>query len=450
MNRVGFVCFGEVNTPFDRIEMKHDYAIKELQKLDCEIVDAGIVVDDPEYKTADQALALLAGQDISSLVVCLAGWIPSHAVIRVTDVHRHIPMVLWGLCGWVENGKIITTAEQAGTTALRATFEEMDYQFKYVYNMINEDEPMDKISAFITAAGAAKELRNARVGTMGYRDMLLYGTQFEGNSLRGQLGVEVEPFEMLEVVQNLEGLDEKEIKQGVQHIRDNWEFQQECEDSVLETGVKYALAVGKKIKERKYGAVSLIDVDGMKKLLEFPPAMVFVMLEHYYGVLTIPENDILGAVTQMILKYISGQNVAYMEFYEFFPKSMLIGVPDYVPESITDGKVTVLPTGFGMFAKSIVVVSKVKTGYVTCARLIYKKGKYYMHAFTADAKAPMPWEEFGWAPPAPQLPSLELYPDSCTVEEFAQKVASQHIIFAYGNHMESLTDFCHLTGIEMI
>jgi len=150
------------------------------------------------------------------------------------------------------------------------------------------------------------------------------------------------------------------------------------------------------------------------------------------------------------MKYISGQNVAYMEFYEFFPKSMLIGVPDYVPESITDGKVTVLPTGFGMFAKSIVVVSKVKTGYVTCARLIYKKGKYYMHAFTADAKAPMPWEEFGWAPPAPQLPSLELYPDSCTVEEFAQKVASQHIIFAYGNHMESLTDFCQLTGIEMI
>ena len=25
----------------------------------------------------------------------------------------------------------------------------------------------------------------------GYRDMLLYGTQFEGNSMRGQIGVEV-------------------------------------------------------------------------------------------------------------------------------------------------------------------------------------------------------------------------------------------------------------------
>ena len=36
-------------------------------------------------------------------------------------------------------------------------------------------------------------MRYARIGTMGYRDMLLYGTQYEGYSLRGQLGVEVEP-----------------------------------------------------------------------------------------------------------------------------------------------------------------------------------------------------------------------------------------------------------------
>ena len=450
MNRIGYVCFGEVNTPFSRIELKHDHALKELQKLDGEIVDAGIVIDDPEYKTADKAIAKLSGEEFSSLIVCIAGWVPSHAVIRVTDAFRHMPMVLWGLCGWVENGKIITTAEQAGTTALRAVFEEMDYRFKYVYSVINEDEPIEKIRTFTTAAFAAKQLRYSRVGTMGYRDMLLYGTQFEGNSLRNQIGVEVEPFEMLEMVQNLEDLDEKEIKKGVQYIRENWEFQQECEDAVLETGVKYALAIGKKIKERKFGAISLIDVDGMKKLLKFPPAMVFVLLEHYYGVLTIPENDILGAVTQLIMKYISGQTIPYMEFYEFFEKSMLIGVPDYIPEAITDGKVKVLPTSFGLLAKSIVVVSKPKPGYITCARLIQKKGKYYLHAFTANAKESMPWEEFGWEPPAPQLPSLEIFPDSCTVEEFAHKVASQHIIFAYGDHMESLKDFCQLTGIEMI
>lgn len=450
MNQIGFVCFGEVNTPMKKLKEKHDLALKTLDDLKAKIMDAGIVVDDPEYQTADKAISVLSGSDFSSLIVCVAGWVPSHAVIRVTDKFRHIPMVLWGLAGWMEDGRLVTTAGQAGTTGLRFAFESMEYRFKYVYSIINEKEPIEKIRSFTDAAYATNQLRNSRVGTMGYRDMLLYGTQYEGNSLRGQIGVEVEPFEMLEMVQNLEDLEEKDIKDGVQYVKDNWVFVKPCDDSIIETGVKYALAIGKKLKERKYDAISLIDVDGMKKLLKFPPAMVFMLLDHYYGVLTVPENDIIGAVTQLMLKYLTGQNVPYLEYYEFFHKSMLIGVPDYIPESATEGDITVLPTGFGSFSASLVNVSKVKTGYVTCARLIYKRGKYYMHAFTADAKEPMAWEEFGWSPPAPQLPSLEIFPDSCTVEEFAQKVTSQHVIVAYGNFMDTLSDLCSLLDIEMV
>ena len=106
---------------------------------------------------------------MSSLIICIAGWIPTHAVIRVTDHYSHIPMVLWGLCGWKENGRIITTAEQAGTTALRPAFEAMSYSFKYIYNIIDKPWPMKKIDAFVTAAAAKKALRSAIVGTMGYR-----------------------------------------------------------------------------------------------------------------------------------------------------------------------------------------------------------------------------------------------------------------------------------------
>lgn len=450
MNKIGFICFGEVNTPFEQIERKHDGAINELEGLDAEIVDAGIVVDDSEYKTADRAIEILKGTEISSLVICLAGWIPSHAVVRVTDAFRYIPMVLWGLCGWMENGKLVTTADQAGTTALRLVFEEMHYRFKYVYSVINEKEPIEKIRSFTDAAYAVSQLRSSRVGTMGYRDMLLYGTQFEGNSLREQIGVEVEPFEMLEMVQNLVSVDDKKVKEGIQFIKDNWKFKLDTDDSVLEEGVKYAWAIGKKIEERGYDAITLNDVDGMKKLMKFPPAMVFMLLEHYYNLPTIPETDILGSVTQLIMKYLSGQNVPYLEYYEFFNESMLIGVPDYVPQSVTEGDVTVLPTGFGTFSTSLVNVSKVKTGYVTCARLFYKGGKYYMHMYTADARKPMDWEECGWGSPAPQLPSLEVFPDSCTVEEFAQKVSSQHVILAYGDQTAKVRDFCQLLDIEIV
>ena len=449
-NQIGFICFGEVNTPIERLNMKHDEALAALQAKVEGIVDAGLVIDDPAYETADAAYAKLAGLDLSCLVVCVAGWVPTHAVIRVTDHFRHIPMVLWGLCGWKENGRIITTAEQAGTTALRPAFEALDYTFKYVYNIIDKPWPMDSIAAFIAAATARHNLRSARVGTMGYRDMLLYGTQYEGNSMRGQIGVEVEPYEMLEMVRAIDTLSSQDVADGIRFVKENWVFKKDCDDSVIEKGVKYALAISKKIQERGWEAITLIDVDGMKKLEGFPPAMVFMLLEHYCDILTVPENDVMGAVTQLIMKYISGQTVPYLEYYEFFENSMLIGVPDFIPKSATDGDVTVLPAAFGLLNASLLNVSKVKTGFVTCARLAYLRGKYKMHLYTAEAKNPPAWNEFGWDDPAPQLPSLEVFPTSCTVPEFAQAVCSQHVIVAYGDYTEALRDFCKMMGIELV
>lgn len=448
--RVGFVCFGEVNTPIERLQMKHDEALGVLTAMGYDLLDAGLVIDDEKYATADAAAEKLRGFDMCCLVVCVAGWVPTHAVIRVTDQYRHIPMLLWGLCGWKENGRIITTAEQAGTSATRPTFEALGYDFKYVYNIIGKDYPRAKLDAFISACAARRALRDARVGTMGYRDMLLFGTQYEGNSMRGQIGVEVEPYEMLEMVRALDTLEPDKIAEGVKYVKENWKFEKPCDEAIIEKGVKYALAIGKKITARGWEAITLLDVDGMKKLEGFPPAMVFILLEHYYHVLTTPENDVMGCVTQLIMKYLSGQTVPYLEYYEFFENSIIAGVPDYIPEPVTDGPVTVLPAAFGLLNTSLLCVSKVKTGYVTCARLAYMHGRYRMHVYTGEAKTPPAWNEYGWDDPAPQLPSLEIFPDSCTVEEFAQNVCCQHVIVAYGDYTEQLRDFCRLMDIDLV
>ena len=252
------------------------------------------------------------------------------------------------------------------------------------------------------------------------------------------------------MVRGLDKLEESKVQELVAFVKDNWVFKKPCDDSVIVQGVKYALAIAAKIEERGWEAITLIDVDGMKKLEGFPPAMVFMLLEKLCGVLTVPENDVMGAVTQLIMKYLSGQTVPYLEYYEFFEESMLIGVPDFVPKAATRGDVTVLPAAFGLLNASLLNVSKVKTGFVTCARLFYIGGKYKMHVYTAEAKEPPAWNEFGWDDPAPQLPSLEVFPTSCTVEDFAQKVSSQHVIVAYGDYTEQLRDFCKLMDMELV
>ena len=44
--RVGFVCFGEVNTPIERLQMKHDEALGVLTAMGYDLLDAGLVIVD--------------------------------------------------------------------------------------------------------------------------------------------------------------------------------------------------------------------------------------------------------------------------------------------------------------------------------------------------------------------------------------------------------------------
>ncbi|MBS7614604.1 hypothetical protein KEJ18_02565 [Candidatus Bathyarchaeota archaeon] len=187
----------------------------------------------------------------------------------------------------------------------------------------------------------------------------------------------------------------------------------------------------------------------MKKLMNFPPAMILMMLADEDSVCTIPENDTLGAVTQLMVRYLTSQIGAYMEFYEFMEDRILLGVPDYVPSEIVDGPVRVTTTSFGSFGEGILNISKVRTGNVTLSRLSSKGDKYTMHIVTGKAVEPRSWEEAGWKPPAPQLPSLEVILD-VSIEDFAEKVLSQHYIISYGDNTEALKDLCRILNIEVI
>ena len=209
----------------------------------------------------------------------------------------------------------------------------------------------------------------------------------------------------------------------------------------------YYLAVKEIAKERGYKAISIKDVDGMKKLCGFPPAPIFMLLSED-GYTTVPENDSLGAVTQLIMKELTGQLAGYLEFYEFFETSVLAGVPDFVAADMVDGDTyTVLPAAFGLLDQGILNVSKVKTGTVTLARLTYAKGKYVMQILLGNGKTPPKWEECGWDQPAPQLSALDIeIPD---VERFAENVACQHYIVTYGDNRAAIRNLCAILGIEV-
>jgi L-fucose isomerase-like protein len=448
--KAGFVGFGEVNSPRELVEQKCLEAQQALERLGLELVITAPVRDDPEGIEEARARQELAGQPFDFLVVCLAGWIPSHTVIDVISDFAYKPMVLWGLTGDLIDGRLVTMAAQAGTTALRDSMDGLGFRFKYVYDTPGDTATApDQIARFGAVVRAAALLRGARIGMVGQRDMKLHATLVDGISLRRVVGPEVEPVELLEISRLMENVDQSEIDRTAQTLLDEWQFDRPVAPEVFDPAIRLYLAIMEKVKERGFQAVSVIDVDGIKKLLHFPPALALTLLVDQGGVASIPENDGLGAVTQLIVRSLTGQVGAYFEFYEFYPDRVLVGVPDYVPSAVVEGKVKAKLAKFGELSEGVMNESTVKTGQVTLCRLASRGDRYRLHLVTGEAVTPRPWEEAGWSPPAPQLPSLEVILDS-PVAEFAQKVLGQHYILAYGDHREQFEELCRLLGIEVI
>ncbi len=446
MAKVAFIGFGEVNTPVEVIISRTTAAAEALEKEGLDLVKVIPVADDYEEVQIKGAIETLAKDRYDAVVLCVGGWIPTHAVVKIAEHYRHLPMVLWGLCGWMEDGRIVTTADQAGTTGLRAALEDLGFTFTYIYDMIGKPSNSKRVADYCKAAIAARAIRHQKAGMAGYRDMNLYGTLYDGASLKKVIGPEIETFEMLDMQQRFEKLDEKEIMDVVENRIKKWTFVSPCSDEPMKTAAAYYLTVKQIAEERDYKAISLKDVDGMKKFMGFPPAPVFMLLAED-GYLTVPENDSLGCVTLMMMKELVGGTPFYLEFYEFFEDGVLAGVPDYVPSQVVEGEVTVMPAAFGLLNQGILNISKVKTGELTMSRLVYKNGKYMMHVVHGNGVTPPKWEEYGWAQPAPQLPSLKIEMEN--VDDFAQHVACQHYVITYGDNRAQIRNICSILGIEV-
>lgn len=452
--RVAVVGFGEVNSPRELIERKFGAAVDALRAAGLGVEAIGPVADDPARAQAREAIERLRSLDADLLVACVAGWIPSQTVVDVVDTWRERPMVLWGLAGETVDGRLVTTADQAGTTALRHPMEQLGYRFLYVYD--HPDEPGRGVARIVPAARAAaaiRRLRGTRIGMAGYRDMHLYATLVDQLALRRVFGVELESFDLLEVTQRMEAVEPERVAETIDWIGRQWVFDRElpADDRTLDFGARMYLALRDKAQDCGYAGLSVSDVYGTKRLLDFPPGMVLALLADLGGLASIPENDGAGAVTQAIVRQLTGQVGAYLEFYEFLPDRLLVGVPDYVPAEIVDGDVHVVPwPGFGGLRGGLLNVSKVKPGTLTLCRLAGAGDGFRLHVALGEAVAPRSWEEAGWDPPAPQLASLEIELLDGDVETFADRVLGQHYIVAYGDHRDALRALARYLDVAVV
>jgi L-fucose isomerase-like protein len=443
--KAGYVSFGTIFYEPGNLKMISARAEEQLEKAGIELHRTDPVYGEGEEP--ERAIRELREGEWDFLIVNIINWVDTRGVFRVLHAFRDKPMVLYSFGGWTdEHGTLISPAAGAGSTSVRYPLEQWGFKFKYLFN--GPDQPMDTqgIVTFGRAAIAVRKLRETRLGMIGFNDMGLYSTGINTTRLRGMIGPEVESVDLLQVKNIMDALPDELVKKETARVTRDWEYPLgEIEEEVKEKAVRMYLATLQICRDKKFDGISYKCVEGVDQELGLMHAIP-ASLTASSGIPYVDENDIGNLVAEMMLKWISGKQVMFIEHYEHHPDWILLGEDGYIADDFIDGKPQVKVLDTGNF-KGITHCSNMKKGRMTLAALAEDGEGYRMHIVTGEARERPQWVEMGV--PLPPWPSVSFYPDS-SVRSILDHVLSQHFAVVYGDYAEELKDICYLLGIKPV
>ncbi len=440
--RAGYVAIGSSFYQPDRLT-------EISARAEAELRDAGIelIRTDPVFSLGQEERAIreLDSEDWDFLMFNVINWVEYRSATRLLLAFRDRPIVLYSYGGFTEGSVLISPAAGAGSTALRFPLEQWGVKFRYLFN--GPDMPLDVagVVGFGRAAQAAGKLTKARVGLIGWNDMGLYTTGFNPTLLRGSIGPEVESIDLLQVANRMDSISDHELARETERVTRNWEYPVgEPSDTTITQAIRLYMATVSLCEEKSFSAVSYKSVEGISSCLgvlhSIPSSLVATAGYPY-----IDENDVGNLVAELMLSFLSGEPVTFLEHYEHHPEWILLGVDGFIPDQLIDGKPQIKRST--IISEGIAHCSRMKTGRMTLACLSESGGGYRMHIVTGEGRTPPDWVEMGTD--LPPWPSLSFYPD-VDVRTILDHVQSQHFAAVFGTYVDELRNLCYLLDIEAV
>ncbi len=442
--KAGYVSFGTMFYEPANLKKISGRGEKQLE-------DAGIelVKTDPVYgedKEPERAVAELKREDWDFLIANIINWVDIRGVIRVLREFKEKPMVLYSFGGFSEGDTLISPAAGAGSTAVRYPMEQWGFRFKYLFNAPDTPMDTDGIVKFGRACQVERKLKYARAGMIGFNDMGLYTTGFNVTQLRNQIGPEVESIDMLQLDRKMENLDGDAVRKEVKRVTADWEYPLgKPKDEVIERAIRMYMATVEICKEKKFDGFSYKCVDGVDlemKVVHAVPSSLVASAGYPY----VDENDVGNLIAELMLKWLSGKQVMFVEHYEHYPEWILLGEDGYIPNDFIEGKPQIKDVSTVLLG-GIAHCSNMKKGRMTLACLSEDGAGYRMHIVTGEGRERPRWVEMGV--PLPPWPSVKFYPDA-PVRSILDHVQSQHFAAVYGDYVGELKDLCYLLGIKAV
>jgi L-fucose isomerase-like protein len=438
--KAGLIPFGYPYYPPEYLERFTQESIRVVKELGIEVSSTKPVI---VYKDAERAVKDIVCEDVDFILAVVLSWLEAPNVIAVLREFSHKPILLWSHTMWEENGEILTLGPMPGVGVIRETLEEMDFNFKFIWGMPEEEGVKSEIASFARVTSTIHRLSRAKIGLLGYASMGMYTATFDHVSVRKLLGPEVDHLDQYVLVKEIDEVRKEDVDKQIEKAKNEWEITNSVTSEDLKITMKMYLALKKLVEEFGWDAVTVKCQYELSQYYKVTPCVPLSMLG--VGVTASCEGDIPLIVTQLMMHYLSGKTVSYGDIHNVNTKekTVLMGACGYAPFNMALGKPKV--DKHTAIYVGLLNSTTYNTGKVTIARLASDKGGYKMHIATGEANVPESFHEIGCS----QYPSMNVSLDGDPYH-FGQHMMSQHYAILYGNVKDDLILLCEMLNIRPV
>jgi L-fucose isomerase-like protein len=178
--------------------------------------------------------------------------------------------------------------------------------YKWFYGHVEDESFQQRLGITIRALTAIKNMAQAKIGWIGGISPGFYNMLFDERKLYARLGTRIFPHELAEVIALAESYSEGqavaiagEIKAGASQIQ--------VADAAIIKGSRVYLALKELAERHGYDALAVECWPKFQALYQVAPCMAYSWLGSEDGLAVSCEGDVLGAMSMLLLNYLSGQ-----------------------------------------------------------------------------------------------------------------------------------------------
>ncbi len=316
---------------------------------------------------------------------------------------------------------------------------------------------LQRLENTLRALQAAKDLQGARIGVVGGLAMTFYNMEVSTNELRSRLGVEVANHDMHELTDRMASIDSTRMAKELALISAAARVDGvSCSQMALTT--QCALALEDMASEGNYAALAVSDWPALQDNPGMHPGAAFTWLEEKARLPIASEGDVLGAVTQIIAKSMTGRVGYLLDMTE----------PDLDAEQLLmwhggGGPLYLADDGGAKWINHPMIGRGTDAGpiYGAISDLVFQAGPVSVFRVARNASAFISMtaevvsrDPSGFSGCRGWLEGFEIFGAQATLEDVVATVMAHglehHFVLVPGNISAPLTEFASWTGMDLL